>query len=149
MNKTAPLPGPEWAIDFCRDYTLFLFGAGKWTLIAGILLGVALAVTTIVLLLMPKKEGAPGARTAVAAPAVLDAIKGFLQALSSAPTWLALFGGGVLLLWMAGNAIPERCVCQAGQPGCAQQAGRPDPAGSRTPGGAGETANRSGNANTQ
>lgn len=121
-------PPPAWANDFCRDYAPFLFSAGKWTLIAGILLGIALGIATIILLLRKKEGAADGIKAMNAATpvAMLDAVKGFLQALSSAPTWLALFGGGVLLLWLAGNAIPEICKPQAAQ--CTQQCPPTQPA---------------------
>ena len=120
-NAAAWVP-PEWARDFCKDYTLFLFSAGKWTIIAGIVLGAALALATI-LLLLRKPAGAteelPGA-AAVGPGAILEAAKAFLQALSSAPPWLALFGAGILLLWLAGNTAPEACKAPPPPP-CPQQ----------------------------
>lgn len=102
---------PEWATDYCKDYTLFLFSAGKWTLIAGVLLGVALAAATIYLLVRkaPPAEGGALPAGAVSPTGILEAAKAFLQALSSAPTWLALFGCGVLLLWLSSIAAPEAC----------------------------------------
>lgn len=96
------------AATFCKDYIGFLFWAGQWTLGASILLGIALAAATVVMTLRkPVAVAAP--RGGPAPVAALDAIKGFIQALSSAPTWLALFGGGLLLLWMAGHMMPEIC----------------------------------------
>ena len=119
---------PLWLADFCRDYPLFLFGAGKWMLVLGIVLGVALAVVTLILLLRKKDGAGDSLRAAGAASptAILDAIKGFLQALSSAPTWLALFGGGILLIWMAGSVTPEQC--QAPAPAADGSAGSGAPA---------------------
>ena len=108
MSNTAATPTPDWLIEFCSDYTPFLFSAGKWTIIAGILLGIAVAAAKVILAFRQPAGGNP-ALEAAASPALLDAIKGFIQALTSAPTWLALFGGGLLLLWMAGNAVPEIC----------------------------------------
>jgi hypothetical protein len=109
LNAASPMP--QWAADFCKDYTLFLFNWGKGILIVGVLLGVALAVTAVIVALR-KRAGDSEDHARFAAPAanvVLDSLKAFIQALSSLPTWLALFGGGVLLLWMAGNVIPEIC----------------------------------------
>ena len=113
MTKTvAP---PAWIADFCNDYTPFLFSVGKVALIAGILLGVAIALVAIAALIaeLRKKPPAGGGGDRLVAPpaptAVLDAVKGFIQALSSLPTWLALFGGGILLLWLAGNSVPDIC----------------------------------------
>ena len=122
MPKSIPSPAP-WIADFCSDYTPFLFSAGKLALIAGIGLGILLALVAIAALvaelLKKKPAGGAGALVAPAAPAsVLDAVKGFLQALSSLPTWLALFGGGILLLWLAGSSVPDICkppVPAAGQ----------------------------------
>lgn len=107
---TIPVAPPApWIADFCNAYTPFLFSAGKLTLFAGIVLGIALAIAAIIVALRKKPAGG-GANLAPAAPsAVLDAVKGFLQALSGAPTWLALFGGGILLLWLAGNSVPDIC----------------------------------------
>jgi hypothetical protein len=45
-------------------------------------------------------------------------MKGFLQAPSADPTWLALFGAGILLLWLAGSGAPEHCACSPNQPNC-------------------------------
>ena len=114
--------------NFCESYIWFLFNAGKWTLIAGIVLGVALGIATIVLLLRKKDGAAQRAAVANAATptAILEAAKAFLQALSSAPTWLALFGGGVLLLWLAGSMRPSVCPCPASQAGCVRPNGDPN-----------------------
>lgn len=110
------VPPAAWIADFCSDYTPFLFSAGKLALIAGIILGIALALAAIVAELRKKPAGASG--NLVAPPAVLDAVKGFIQALSSAPTWLALFGGGILLLWLAGNSVPD--ICKPPEPAAVQ-----------------------------
>ncbi|HEX8222514.1 MAG TPA: hypothetical protein VF605_01710 [Allosphingosinicella sp.] len=105
---------PAWIAEFCNDYTPFLFSAGKLTLIAGIILGILLALVAVAALIAElRKKPAPGGAGKLVAPAsassVLDAVKGFIQALSSMPTWLALFGGGILLLWLAGNSVPDIC----------------------------------------
>jgi hypothetical protein len=126
MANNLAAAAPEWAADFCKDYVSFLFTTGKWTLIAGILLGVLLAVAAVIAAMVAafRKPAAPaGAVKAAAAAAspiqILEAMKAFLQALSSAPTWLALFGGGILLLWLAGAATPEIC-----KPGGAERSGQ-------------------------
>ena len=121
-GNTATWVPPEWARDFCKDYTLFLFGAGKWTLIAGVLLGIALAITTTILLLR-KSSSTEQVGAAVTGTAILDAVRAFLQALSSAPTWLALFGAGVLMLWLAGYTRPE--ICPGPPQPCAQNCPQP------------------------
>lgn len=107
-NTLATTPPPEWVASFCEEYVWFLFDTGRWTVRAGIVLGILLAVSVIVAAFRKPPPGADGVRATVAMP-TLDAIKGFLQALTSAPTWLALFGGGILLLWLAGAAMPDIC----------------------------------------
>jgi len=96
--------------DPCKDYFDFLFSAGYWAIIGGILLGFALAIVSLILALRKNPQLTTAAGATPATPlAILEAIRGFLQALSAAPTWLALVGVGVLLLWMAGNNVAERC----------------------------------------
>ena len=136
MTNTTATPAP-WIADFCNDYTPFLFGMGKLTLFVGLVLGVALALAAIVAEFR-KKSGGAGNLAAPAAGGVLDAAKGFLQALSSAPTWLALFGGGILLLWLAGNSVPD--ICKPATPQAPQTR-----TGPQTPGQSGGTASPTGN----
>jgi hypothetical protein len=91
----------------CENSVRFMIHAGAGTLVAGVLLGIALAVVTLVLALR-RPVPAPESVETSSAPtptAILDSIKGFLQALSAAPTWLALVGAGILLLWLAGVQI--------------------------------------------
>lgn len=100
----------QCASELCAEYAGFLFVAGKITMFVGIALGVSLAVAAVVVAFRKQPAAADGAEVGFAAPtAVLDSIKGFIQAIASAPTWLALFAGGVLLLWMAGSVRPEWC----------------------------------------
>lgn len=104
---------PAWMLQFCGEYTPFLFSAGKWMIVAGIVLGIVLALANVYIALRPPAGGSANREGVVPPTAVLDAIRAFIQALTSAPTWFALFGGGVLLLWMAGNAVPEICKISA------------------------------------
>ena len=103
MSTTASF---NW-VKRCDTLADFLIFAGQAAIVAGVLLGIALAVVTLILALR-RPAPAPDGIVRQAAPsptAVLDAIKGFLQALSAAPTWLALLGAGTLLLWLAGLQI--------------------------------------------
>jgi hypothetical protein len=102
-----PIYRPTWANDLCDSYPVFLFYAGQWTLILAILLGTALAATGVVAALRNPAAAVPGQEGR--APEILDTIKDFVQAIAGAPTWLALFAGGILLLWMAINTVPEQC----------------------------------------
>ena len=132
--KTSQDPEPEWVRDFCSEYTPFLFDAGWWMIVLAIVLGVALAAAAVAAEwrkgTQPTTEAVPAGGGSGAATAILEAAKGFIQALASAPTWLALFGGGVLLLWLAGNAIPDLCDPPVKRSGAQQQGGA---GGSTTP----------------
>jgi hypothetical protein len=96
-------PDPSWAIPFCAKYTPFLFPAGKWMIGAGILLGITLAVADIFVKIRAHGSARGGNRADAAAPtAVLDAIKGFIHALASAPNWFASSGAGCFCCgWLA------------------------------------------------
>lgn len=137
MSNAAALP--EWAGDFCENYAWTLFDLGKWTLIAGIVLGVVLAIVRIVIEYRESKAKTQANLAQAVAPIpLLDAVKAFLQALASAPTWLALFGGGILLLWLA-SIRPEVCVPQSSvnaQAGASAAPNNPQrPAGAQPPAG--------------
>ncbi|MDB5691460.1 MAG: hypothetical protein JWO81_523 [Alphaproteobacteria bacterium] len=97
--------------SFCHDYVYFLFHAGRAAVIATIVLGILLAAAAVVLAVRkPPVVANANLATAIANPTpVIDSIRAFIQAIASAPTWLALFGGGLLLLWMAGYAAPDYC----------------------------------------
>lgn len=41
---------------------------------------------------------------------LVDAIVALVDSLAKAPTWIAMFGGAVLLLWMAGSNVPSFCA---------------------------------------
>ena len=123
-SSTAVAQKPAWIVQFCAEYTPFLFSAGKWMIVAGIVLGIVLAVANVYIALRPPAAGRDNREGVVPPTAVLDAIRGFIQALTSAPTWFALFGGGVLLLWMAGNAVPDICkATSSSSPGQARRDG--------------------------
>jgi hypothetical protein len=100
----------RWIIEFCQEYAPTLFSVGKWTILAGVALGIALAAAAVIASLRAPTAANQGVRNVAAPPtAVLDALRAFIQAIASAPTWLALFGGGLLLLWMSGNTAPDFC----------------------------------------
>ena len=40
---------------------------------------------------------------------LIDALKGLVTALASAPIWLALFAVGIVLFWVPGSAVAELC----------------------------------------
>jgi hypothetical protein len=114
-----PMP---WAQSFCHQYIYFLFYVGGAAVIVGILLGIALAAAAVVIAIRKPPAAANMALAGeVANPTpVIDSIRAFIQAIAAAPTWLALFGGGLLLLWLAGFTTPD--ICKAVSPAAAAAA---------------------------
>jgi hypothetical protein len=111
----------KWIANYCRDYVLTLFDLGFYTLVAAAILGIAFAAAAVVVALRTPSVAPKGVAPATATP-ILDALKAFIQALASAPPWLALFGGGVLLLWMSGNTVPDYCRAPEPPPRAPQSA---------------------------
>jgi hypothetical protein len=111
-NREGIMTPMPWAQSFCHQYIYFLFYVGGAAVIVGILLGIALAAAAVIIAI--RKPPVVSASTAVtediANPTpVIDSIRAFIQAIAAAPTWLALFGGGLLLLWLAGFTTPDIC----------------------------------------
>ena len=101
-----------WQAEFCDRYALLMLAYGRWFLLVGLLMGIAVGAAMLVKLFrqpnvpVSNEEGVADVGIAAAA----DALKGVVQAFSRAPIWLAMFGVGALLLWMAGNAVPSYCT---------------------------------------
>lgn len=61
---------------------------------------------------------------------MVNALKGLIDSLSAAPTWLAVFAAGLIIVWVAGNTLPRICepfaddgpVCGEGHETCASAA---------------------------
>jgi len=110
VNNSSSTSSPQpWVADFCAAYgptilslaKLFIWGGLIFALIA------ALAEATASF----KASGQSSARAEAAGlPAIVEALKGLLQALAGAKVWLAMTIVGVLLLWMAGHSVPAVCV---------------------------------------
>jgi hypothetical protein len=81
-----------------EQYAPILFYTGEIAIICALLLGAALAVAAI--FSATKKSTIARADLPNPAP-VIDSIRALIQALASAPAWIALFGGGILLVWIA------------------------------------------------
>ena len=94
---------------WCDMYGDFLFTLGAALLLVS---AVAAAVETFIVTqtriqaARQAQSGAQSVRTMVAdgidPVKFLEALKGFLQALKDLPTWIALFGAGVALVFVAG-----------------------------------------------
>lgn len=131
---------PEWLTDFCGDYASTMLGLGWWFLVAALVVGAAGAAVLVYRTAVPPVTGGGGDEAGGAAglQAFADALKGLIEAFSKAPTWLAMLGGGVLLLWMAGNAVPQQCYAlerSASAPAPAPAPGVASPRGNNAPGG--------------
>lgn len=101
------------ALTFCREYVELagdLASLGKVFLIAALVLGIAFGLVELL-----KKFQTPA--TVVVTEDVetsslkdlIDALKGFIEAIAKAPAWIALFGIGLLLFWAAGASVPAKC----------------------------------------
>ena len=105
-----------WVAGFCKDYGDATLLAGQIFLYVGLALAVAVAAIEVYVAFKTASRPTGGgagqperARALTSFPAVIEALKSLLTALSSAKIWLALTILGVLLLWMAATA-PRLCV---------------------------------------
>jgi hypothetical protein len=137
LNGTAPAPVPprpnpaatEWLAGFCNDYAPTLFDLGWWFVLAALIGGVLLAAVHVYRAATAPAPPPPGdeAGGAVGLPALAGALKELVEVFTKAPAWLALFGAGILLLWMAGNAAPDECLGRAGGQPAPKEESRPRP----------------------
>ncbi len=99
-----------WQTAFCDRYALLLLEYGRWFLLAALIIGIVGAAAAVYLSLKAPSgaDGDEGGGSALTS--TIDAIKGLIESFSKAPTWLAMLGGALLLLWMAGNSVPDYCV---------------------------------------
>lgn len=102
-----------WQLEFCANYAPLLLSLGKWFVVAALIIGALLGAVRIINAYR-QRENDPDedvwARTPTPWQTIIAAIAGLVDSLTKAPTWLAMFGGGLLLLWMAGNAVPQFCL---------------------------------------
>lgn len=131
-NKTTP-GGPDpvsWKIQFCEDYSRTLLNYGEGFLVAALVIGAVGAIVAAVAAFKASKRSLTTTESVVPVPGdptpIIEAIKGLVESFSKAPIWLAMFGCGLLLMWMAGHAGPGYCNNNA-----------PDPSGNAS-GGAGQ-----------
>jgi len=102
----------EWMTGFCGDYGPAMFTLGWWFVVAAFIGGALLALVQVYRAATagaPTGQGNEGGG-GLGLPALAGALKELIEIFTKAPTWLALFGAGVLLLWMAGNAVPDQCL---------------------------------------
>jgi hypothetical protein len=103
-------PGLKTGPTFCHEYAklaLDLAGWAKYFLVAALVLGIVYGLVEVIKRYQaapPQPKAAPSALKDL-----IDSLKAFLEALSNAPAWLALFGVGLLLFWGVGAAVPDGC----------------------------------------
>lgn len=115
-QREAVSTSPEWVAGFCHDYGAAMLFAGQVFLYAALGLAIAIAAIEIYVAFKSatrppaaKGDGNKNLRAVTPFPAVIEALKSLLTALSSAKIWLALAILGLLLLWMAATA-PRLCM---------------------------------------
>lgn len=107
------------SLTFCREYVELagdLASLGKIFLIAALVLGIAFGLVE----LLKKLQTPPAVVTARVETSslkdLIDALKGFIEAIAKAPAWIALFGIGLLLFWAAGASVPAKCEDELNKP---------------------------------
>lgn len=98
---------------FCQSYighALTLTQLSIGFLLVSLVAAAAMAIAEV----LAKFRAAASVRAAADAQVktvqtLIDALKGLVTALSSAPIWLALFAVGIVLFWVPGSAVAELC----------------------------------------
>jgi hypothetical protein len=121
-------PAPPWLTDFCADYAPTMLSLAQLFIWTGLLFALVSAMAEALLTIRQSKGGITPAGEPPSGPAViLAALKDLLLALAGVKAWLALVILGVLLLWMAGNAVPNFCATTAATPSSKQVPGPAQP----------------------
>jgi hypothetical protein len=94
------------ATAFCSRYATLTLDYARWFLLLALLIGLAGAVIGFINSLRTPTPPVPGVNEAGGGPLTntIDAIRNMVEAFSKAPVWVAMLGGGILLLWLAGSA---------------------------------------------
>ena len=117
-------------LTFCEDYIGVagsVLDLAYWFVVAALVLGIAYGIAELF-----KKPQVPGPKVQSSLKDLIDALKGLIQAVASAPAWIALFAFGLVLFWAAAS-IPPECEDEMNQPyataktDAAQKAPKPPP----------------------
>ena len=104
-------------LTFCEDYVKAagdIADLAYWFIGAALLIGILHGFVEIV-----KKYRTPPNAPRVQQAALkdlIDALKGLIEALASAPAWIALFAFGLVLFFAVGTSIPTKCEAEMNQP---------------------------------
>lgn len=97
----------EWQADFCSRYAHLLFEYGRWFLLAALIVGTLSALAAVVRMFLPaEEEGESGGSILGTSVAALTAL---IDSLAKAPTWIAMLGAALALMWMSGHSQPRFC----------------------------------------
>jgi len=102
---------PEWVEAYCARYAFFALDMAWWFLYLALAIGVLGAVLSFVNAIQnpaPKKDGEEGGGGGFAVLA--EAVTALVEVFSKAPAWIAMLGAGLILLWFAGDGLPDYCV---------------------------------------
>ena len=116
VNTAAPRAGvpSEWMKDFCASYGPDMIAMAKLFLYAGLVMGIVFAAAQAYKLYREAEamKAPRGEKGDVPAPGAGENVKALVAVLSAASAWLALAIVGIILLWLAGTAVPTFCIPQ-------------------------------------
>lgn len=123
--------------EFCTDHLDGLLTIGKWFLWLSLAVAVfsqlVLWFATIRKALAGQQganinESVPVTADATGIDKILEAAQGLVEALSNAPTWLAMFLCGLALVWLSLSQLDGTCAAAAPADAAAAEAAAPAPA---------------------
>jgi|GEM_PF-4719152 len=123
-------------LTFCQHYVRLagdLASLGRPFVIAALILGIAFGIAETMARFRAPAAPAQTARGLADSPLkdLIDALKGFLEALAKAPAWIAMMGVGVLLFWAAAATVPATCLPEMNKPSPGPDAPSAPPAHAR------------------
>ena len=92
---------------FCSNLIEYAFWLAIAFLVASLLIGMFSAI--LAFRADKPKFGTTRTEAVPGITPLLEALKGIIEALGSAPAWFALFLAGIFLFWMAGEVYVESC----------------------------------------
>lgn len=98
--------------DYCLRWIDHFLSITSWIIIGAGVLGAVMALVEIyVKWQLAKIAPAPPAEgdEAGGGTPVLEALKGLVEAMAKAPSWIALFIAGIALLWITSSFVPGIC----------------------------------------